>query len=49
MKKKTLIKLSITLIVIAGLGLWINSRWSAWFHNEEEAHTLPCLSRGGCY
>lgn len=36
MKKKTIIRLSITLIVIAALALWINSRWSAWFHNEAE-------------
>lgn len=46
MKKKTLIKLSITLIVIAGLGLWINSRWSAWFHNEEEAPYAPLSEPG---
>lgn len=36
MKKKTIIRLSIILIVIAALALWINSRWSAWFHNEAE-------------
>lgn len=28
MKKKTIIRLSITLIVIAALALWINSRWA---------------------
>lgn len=37
MKKKTIIRLSITLIVIAALALWINSRWSAWFHNEADS------------
>ena len=42
MKKKTIIRLSITLIVIAALALWINSRWSAWFHNEAE---LPYASQ----
>lgn len=46
MKKKTLIKLSITFIILLGLGLWINSRWSAWFHNEEETPYSP-LNRPG--
>ena len=41
MKKKTIIRLSITLIVIAALALWINSRWSAWFHNEAELPYAP--------
>lgn len=41
MKKKTVIKLSITFLIIAGLGLWVNSRWSAWFHNEAEAPYAP--------
>ena len=41
MKKKTIIRLSVTLIAIVALGLWINSRWSAWFHNEEELPYAP--------
>lgn len=39
--KKNVIRLSIALLIIAGLGLWINSRWNAWFHNEEEAPYAP--------
>lgn len=46
MKKKTIIRLSITLIVIVALGLWINSRWSAWFHNEEELPYAPLSEPG---
>lgn len=46
MKKKTLIKLSITFIILLGLGFWINSRWSAWFHNEEEAPYSPLNQPG---
>ena len=46
MKKKTIIRLSITLIIISGLGIWINSRWSAWFHNEEELPYSPLPEPG---
>ncbi len=46
MKKKTIIRLSITLVVIVALGLWINSRWSAWFHNEEELPYAPLSEPG---
>ena len=31
MKKSTVIKISVTAVVIVGLAIWINSRWRAWF------------------
>ena len=35
------LKWGLTLIVIAGLALWVNSRWSVWFNNIEEPPYLP--------
>ncbi len=38
---KRKIWISITIIVIAVLGLWVNSRWHAWFYNPEEEAYSP--------
>lgn len=41
MKKKSIIKLSITAVILIALGCWINSRWNAWFGNPPEAVYSP--------
>lgn len=46
MKKKTLIKLSITAVILLALGFWINSRWNAWFRNPPEPSYTSLSSPG---
>lgn len=46
MKKKSIIKLSITAVILIALGCWINSRWNAWFGNPPEAVYSPLNEPG---
>lgn len=41
MKKKHIIGLSITLVVLLGTGLWVKSRYNVWFGNPEEPAYSP--------
>lgn len=41
MKKKSIIKLSITAVILIALGCWINSRWNAWFVIPQKQFTVP--------
>lgn len=46
MKRKTVIKLSITAAIIIALSLWVNSRYSVWFGNPDEAPYAPLSEPG---
>lgn len=46
MKKKTIIKLSVTAVIVIALGCWVNSRWNAWFGNPPEAPYSPLSEPG---
>ena len=46
MKTKRLIRTGIAVIILAGLGIWINSRWDAWFRNPEEPPYAPLKEPG---
>lgn len=46
MKRKRIIRLGITTVVIIALGIWVNSRWSAWFGNPEEPAYAPLAEPG---
>ena len=46
MKKKNIIKLSVTAIILIALACWINSRWNAWFGNPPEAAYSPLREPG---
>ena len=36
MKKSRIIKWLLAIIIIAGLSIWVNSRWSVWFGDLPE-------------
>lgn len=46
MRTKRTIKISIAAVVVIGLGIWINSRWDAWFRNPEEQPYAPLEEPG---
>ena len=46
MKKKNIIKLSVTAVILIALACWINSRWNAWFGNPPEAAYSPLREPG---
>lgn len=39
-----MIKYSSIIVVILALGIWVNSRWDAWFHNPEEPAYCPAMT-----
>lgn len=46
MKKRRMVKLAITVVVVFVVGLWVNSRWNVWFGNPEEPAYAPLESPG---
>ena len=46
MRKKNVIKLSVTALVVIALACWVHSRWNAWFGNPPEAPYAPLSEPG---
>lgn len=46
MKKRNVIKLSITVVLLIALTCWVNSRWNAWFGNPPEPPYSPLSEPG---
>ena len=46
MKKRNVIKLSITVVLLIALTCWVNSRWNAWFGNPREPPYSPLSEPG---